>query len=739
MFAASENVDASEAKKLAANFGLTDREYDHIETTLGRVPTRTELGVFAGMWSEHCSYKSTLHWLKTLPKDGPYALAGPGSHAGVVDVGDGWAVAFKIESHNHPSAVEPFQGALTGVGGILRDIVAQGARPCAVMDSLCFGMPTSRHNRHLEDGVVAGIAAYGNAFGVPNIGGKTIYDARYEGNILVNALAAGLCKVDDMRTAAASGLGNKLIYVGAATGRDGILGAAFASEELEEDTVDDRPHVQVGDPFAGKKLMEACLSFKPSQGLSACQDMGACGVTCSVFEMGAAGGVGLDVYLDDIPTREEGMTPQEILLSESQERFMFLVEADKVEAALTHFRGYGVQAAVCGEVASHDRVKIRFKDELFVDLPAELVADGTPPSDWPVADALPEEPGYPEFEAPADLNDVLVKLLSRPGLVNQEELYSHYDQTVGNRTVRGPTQSEASVLKLPDSERGFGLSISSRGDLCSHDPLKGSQATLAESARNLACSGAEPIAITDGLNIASPRDPVENKKLESVIRGLKVGLEALDIPVTGGNVSLYNESPVGPIPPTPMVGAIGRIDSLEDVPFAHASEGDAVILLGAPKDTPTAGYYGNQETGHFVGADVDVDLAAEKKLIDFLLENTRNRRIRAAKDVGRGGLAVALAKLCARSQVGATISEFPSNGRSDWRLFGETAATAWIMVSPEDEAAVLESATAHGVPAARVGAIGGASLTVEGTTLDMSLDALTAAYNAHHITAKKAG
>ena len=738
MFAASETIDVNDAKKLAADFGLTDREYTHIETTLGRVPTRTELGVFAGMWSEHCSYKSTLHWLKTLPKDGQYALAGPGSHAGVVDVGDGWAVAFKIESHNHPSAVEPFQGALTGVGGILRDIVAQGARPCAVMDSLCFGMPTSRHNRHLEDGVVAGIAAYGNAFGVPNIGGKTIYDQRYEGNILVNALAAGLCKADEMRTAAASGLGNKLVYVGAATGRDGILGAAFASEELEEDTVDDRPHVQVGDPFAGKKLMEACLSFENSQGLVACQDMGACGVTCSVFEMAAAGGVGLDVYLDDIPTREEGMTPQEILLSESQERFMFLIEADKVDAALAHFRSYGVQAAVCGEVASHDRVKIRFHDELFVDLPAELVADGCPPSDWPVADALPELEGYPAFDMPASFNDVLEALLSRPGIVNQEELYSHYDQTVGNRTVRGPTQSEASVLKLPESERGFALSISSRGDLCSHDPFLGSQATLAESARNLACTGAEPIAITDGLNIASPRDPVENKKLEQVIAGLKVGLESLEIPVTGGNVSLYNESPVGPIPPTPMVGSIGRIDKLEHVPFAHATEGDSIILLGTPKDIPTASYYGNQQTGHLVGARVDVDFDAEKKLIGFLLQETKKQSIRAAKDVGRGGLAVALAKLCARSAQGAQLTGLDVDGRADWKLFGETAATAWILVAEEQKDSVLNAAKEHGVPALEVGAVGGERFSIAGTTLDLPLERLIEIYNAHHITTKKA-
>ena len=373
-----EDLDADGAARLAQQLGLAAAELAHIVIELGRQPRRTELAVFAGMWSEHCSYKSTKHLLSTLPRAGAAVLAGPGAHAGVVDVGEGWGVAFKIESHNHPSAVEPYQGAATGVGGILRDIIAQGARPCAIMDSLCFGLPDHGRNSALRRGVVAGIAGYGNAIGVANVGGRTVYDRRYEGNILVNALAAGLVRHDGLRTAAAAGLGNALLYVGAATGRDGILGAAFASEELGDDTVQSRPHVQVGDPFAGKKLMEACLGFGPEAGMIACQDMGACGITCGATEMAAAGGVGIDVDLDPIPRREPGMTPQEILLSESQERFLFVVARGHEAAAIAHFVGFGVHAVVCGRVVEGNRIRVRHSGAVYVDLPAALVAGGAP-------------------------------------------------------------------------------------------------------------------------------------------------------------------------------------------------------------------------------------------------------------------------------------------------------------------------------------------------------------------------
>ena len=518
-------MDRDSAWQLAKTLGLSRTEFDHIEASLGRLPRRTELSVFAGMWSEHCAYKSTRHLLKNLPRDGAHILAGPGSHAGVVDVGEGWGVAFKIESHNHPSAVDPYQGATTGVGGILRDIIAQGARPCAVMDSVCFGMPDHARQSHLADGVVAGIAGYGNAFGVANIGGKTVFDKRYEGNPLVNALAAGLVRTDEMRTANAAGLGNALLYVGAATGRDGVLGAAFASEELAEDNVESRPHVQVGDPFAGKKLMEACLSFTPAMGMVACQDMGASGVTCATTEMAAAGNVGLDVQLENIPVREEGMTPQEILLSESQERFMFIVEASKAEASLKHFRSFGVHAAICGKVIAGNRVTVRFHDAIYVDLPAQLVAGGSPPSQWPVSKVPLPTQALPSFEA-APLAQTLLELLAEPDIADPTRLTDHYDHTVGNRTVRGPADASAAVLKLPDSTRGFALTITGRGEQCAADPYRGAMAALGEAVRDLGCVGVTLCAITDGLNMPSPRDPIEMRKIAEVVRGLQDGLTA---------------------------------------------------------------------------------------------------------------------------------------------------------------------------------------------------------------------
>lgn len=708
---------------LATGFGLTLAEFAHIETELGRIPNATEVAVFAGMWSEHCSYKSTKHLLGTLPKEGKHILAGPGSHAGVVDVGEGWGVAFKIESHNHPSAVDPYQGATTGVGGILRDIIAEGARPCAVMDSLCFGMPDGGRNTHLINGVVAGIAGYGNAFGVPNIGGKTAYDARYDGNPLVNALAAGLVRHDGMRTARAEGLGNAVLYVGAATGRDGILGAAFASEELDEDNVESRPHVQVGDPFAGKKLLEACLGFKESMGMVACQDMGACGITCGTMEMAAMGDVGLDIDLDSVPLREAGMTPQEILLSESQERFLFVVQKGHEDEALTHFRRHGVHAAIIGRVIAGHRVLVRYQGVAYVDLPAALVAGGAPPQMWPVADSLPAPEAYPAFAAEADLTPTLRTLLAQPDIASQEPLYSRYDQTVGNRTVRGPGAASAAVLKLPYSNRGFALTITGRGEVCGADPYLGAQAALADASRDLACVGAQLIAITDGLNMASPRDPTEMRKIVDVVRGLKDGLMGLGVPVTGGNVSMYNESPAGPIPPTPMVGGLGVIEDIHRVPVANATSGQVVFLLGALQDTPSFARFGRLKTGVVTGPSPAVDLPAEKRLAALLVTQIAAGRVAAARSVGLGGAAVALAKMCARGGCGAELS-LALPARADWALFGEPPAMAWVTTLPQHAEAFLAAAKATGVPVQRAGTCGGTRVSIN-NVLGVTLEELT--------------
>ncbi len=710
----SRDDAAATAKKL----GLLPREFDTIARELGRVPNPTEIAVFAGMWSEHCAYKSTKHLLRTLPKDGVGILAGPGSHAGVVDVGEGWGVAFKIESHNHPSAVDPYQGATTGVGGILRDVIAQGARPCAIMDALCFGMPDKGRNSHLADGVVAGVAGYGNAIGVPNVGGKTVYDKRYEGNPLVNAMAAGLVRHDAMYTAAAKGEGNLLIYVGAATGRDGVLGAAFASEELADDNVESRPHVQVGDPFAGKKLMEACLGITGDLGVIACQDMGACGITCATMEMAAAGDVGLEVHLDAIPLREPGMTPQEILLSESQERFMFVVDKACEAQVLRHFARYSVHACVCGTVTQSGRVRIAYKGETYVNLPAHLVAGGAPATAWPVAVRLPPITPYPEF-ARQPSQPTLMRLLADPNIADPSPLFNHYDQTVGNRTVRGPGAASAAVLKLPESQRGFALALSGRGEVCGADPCLGAQAALADVCRDLACVGAPILAITDGLNMSSPRDPVEMLKLVEVVRGLREGLLTLGVPVTGGNVSLYNESPAGPICPSPMVGALGTVAQVRRVPRSTAVQGDVLMLLGTPQDKPAFSHFARLMTDIDTGAAPAVDLKQEMRLAAFLIEAVAANLVRMARPVGIGGLGVGLARVCAQSQLGvdAHLANLP--GRADWALFGEYPAMAWISSSEADAAGLATRAEKAGVPLQTAGVLGGPRLRLR---LDTSVE-----------------
>jgi phosphoribosylformylglycinamidine synthase subunit PurL len=723
-------VDVSASlEELASEVGLTKAEMDEIVTRLGRTPNHVELAVFAGMWSEHCSYKSTRRLLATLPTEGARVLAGPGAHAGTVDVGGGWAVAFKVESHNHPSAVEPYQGALTGVGGILRDVVAQGARPVAVMDALCFGDPHAARTGYLEDGIVAGIGGYGNAYGVPNVGGVTMYDSRYDGNPLVNALAAGMVRHDAMRTAAAAGAGNALLIVGATTGRDGILGAAFASEELGDagEHRSSRSHVQVGDPFMGKKLMEAVLSYTPAMGLVAGQDLGACGIACAVSEMAAAGGVGFDVDLGSVPLREEDMAAAEILLSESQERFMLVVAADRMDEAIAHFEAHGVAAAVCGAVTDTGRMRVTLGGERVVDLPADLVADGTPEATWPTAASLPDAEPYREMDPPYDAGAVLLDLLAEPGMGDLSPLYSRYDQTVGNRTMRGPGAGEAAVLKIPGSTAAFALTLVADGPGCAVDPYRGAQALLGEAIRNLACVGAEPVAITDGINVGSPSDPVEYLRLSEMIRGLGDGLRSLGIAVTGGNCSLYNESPSGPVPPTLMIGALGLIGDRGSVPAAEMREGEVVLLLGDPGLEPTFSAYGRLRTGQRLGPAPAADIAADRRLASLLVAQCAAGRIGAAKDAGRGGPATALAKLCLRSGVGVGI-DADFGGRADWAVFGERPGVAWLTVASDDVESVARDAAAAGVTCRSVGTVGGDRLRIAGV-LDLTLDDLHAAYS----------
>ncbi|MFO0622292.1 MAG: phosphoribosylformylglycinamidine synthase subunit PurL [Polyangia bacterium] len=672
------------AAKLASSMGLLPQEYLAITDRLQRQPSHCELAIFAGMWSEHCSYKSTRHLLAQLPKEGARVLAGPGSHAGVVDVGEGWAVAFKIESHNHPSAVEPYQGAATGVGGILRDIIAQGARPCAIMDFLCFGDPDSADTQRIAHGVIAGIGGYGNAVGVPNVGGRTQFDPAYEGNPLVNALAAGLVRPDEQRHARASREGSLLLLVGAATGRDGVLGAAFASEALGDASshAKRRSHIQIGDPFSGKLLQEAILSFGPAQGLLATQDLGACGIACASFEMAALGAVGLDLWLDEVPLREPDLTPLEVLLSETQERFAIVIDEAFRERAVMHFQQAGLTAAVIGAVQQTGHVRIYSRGECIADLPAQLVAGGAPRSEWTAAAALPAQTARAAstFDNKSPI-EVLLSLLTQCS--DAEPIYSQYDQTVGNKTICGPGQAAAAVIRLPDSKRGFALTLCGRGDLCASDPFLGAQSAVAEVLRRMGCVGAELVAVTDGLNFASPRDPVQYLRIERVISGIASALRTLGVPVTGGNVSLYNESPHGAIPPTPMIGGLGIAADVRLCPRSVAQQGQHLYVLGTLRDHPCASLYSQPSEAASVVPDVDLD--AERRLYHLLHSAIAERLLSATKPVSRGGLLTTLARLCIRSQCGAELT-LPSHHRTRWLLFGEYAAQVIVSVDSPQQA-----------------------------------------------------
>lgn len=726
-------LDEASAEELANRMGLLPGEYTEIQTQLQRIPTQSELAVFSGMWSEHCSYKSTKHLLAGLPKESPAVLAGPGSHAGVVSVGEGWAVAFKIESHNHPSAVEPYQGAATGVGGILRDVIAQGARPCALLDFLCFGRSESKDTQRIATGVVSGIAGYGNAIGVPIIGGRTHFDPAYEGNPLVNAMAVGLIRPESQRHARAQGVGNVLLLVGAATGRDGVLGAAFASETLGDSSqhAQRRSHIQIGDPFAGKLLLESVLAFDESRGLLAVQDLGACGIACASFEMAALGGVGIDIDLDAVPLREPDLSPLEIFLSETQERFAIVISLTDVPRAVEHFDSFGVMATVIGQVTASGSVRVFHKGACYIDLPAKLVAGGAPPPNWPLAERLPSPTPIESVKAHGHKShtESLLSLLAELG--DPEPIFSRYDQTVGNRTVRGPDQAAAAVLRLPDSRRGVALTLTGDGLLCAADPYLGVQSALGEAVRRVGCVGAELLAITDGMNFASPRDPIQHRQIVEVIAGLADGLRALKVPVTGGNVSLYNESPRGPILPTPMIGGVGVVPDVSRVPASSFRAGQQVFVLGKLTGDPTASRYARLLCGKTAGVPA-VELAAEQRLAALVAMAIKERLLCGATAVTRGGILTQLARMCLRSDIGIS-ADLPCDEEAGWVLFGEHPAQ--VLVSTWDDHCarrLWELAKSHSIPVHLLGRAEGQSLRL-GVRLAVSLAALGDAQKSRNV------
>jgi phosphoribosylformylglycinamidine synthase subunit PurL len=706
--------------ELVRRHGLTEEEYGRIKTILGREPNFTELGVFSVMWSEHCSYKNTRLELKKFPTTGPRVLVKAGEeNAGVIDIGDGWAVAFKMESHNHPSAVEPFQGAATGVGGIIRDIFTMGARPVFLLDSLRFGpiqgtTPAARNNRRLFSGVVSGISHYGNCVGIPTIGGEVYFDESYEGNPLVNVFCLGILRHSQIARGAATGVGNPVFYVGSETGRDGLAGAAFASRDLTEESKQDRPAVQVGDPFKGKLLLEACLELLASGCVAGIQDMGAAGLTCSTCETASRGGTGVQIDLALVPQREPGMSPYDILLSESQERMLIIVERGREETVQQIFDKWDLPYARVGEVTDDGFMRVLDHGQVEVEIRADKLADDAPVY---VREAA-AGPGVPELRIeeipPADSHESLIRLLGHPTIASKNWIYRQYDHTVRAGTVV-PPGSDAAVFYVREAAKYLAATSDCNGLYCKLNPREGARIAVAEAARNLACSGATPLAVTDNLNFGNPYQPENFWQLREAVEGLAEACRKFDTPVTGGNVSLYNQNPGGSIDPTPTVGMVGLIGDARWITrqyFRDAS--DVIYLVGPIGDELGASQYlavihGRKE---FQPPRLNYDLelnvqGAVRRLIQRGL-------VKSAHDCSEGGLGVALAECCISGEhrIGASVKFNDWSERTDKLLFNESQSRILISVGPENaEVTEAACATAH-IPFRRIGAVGGSELIV---------------------------
>ena len=762
MVAASFDVPAYSVPDALRKEGLSAADYEEICRRLGRAPNRAELGMFGVMWSEHCCYRNSRPLLAGFPTTGPRILVGPGENAGVVDLGEGQRLAFKIESHNHPSAVEPFQGAATGVGGILRDIFTMGARPIALLNALRFGPLEDERNVGLMEGVVAGIAHYGNCVGVPTVGGEVAFDPSYSGNPLVNAMALGLMETDDIVCSGAQGVGYPVVYVGSTTGRDGMGGASFASAELTEASLDDRPAVQVGDPFLEKGLIEACLEAFQSGDVVAAQDMGAAGLTCSCSEMAAKGGVGVELDLDKVPAREAGMTAYEFLLSESQERMLFVVKPGKEEVLMARFRRWGLQAAVVGRVLADNIVRVIQNGDIAAEVPASALADDTPINHHELLSEPPAAIQAHWLWKEADLplpsqswNEVLLQLLDDPTIASKRWVYRQYDHQVQANTVVPPGGADAAVVRLRPQQGAGAMAKATRGVAavvdCPNrwvylDPERGGMAAVAEAARNLSCVGAEPLAITDNLNFPSPETPTGYWQLAMACRGLAAACTALDTPVTGGNVSLYNETrlPDGrmqPIQPTPVVGMVGLVHDLAHVTgLAWQEAGDAIWLLGAPlaagpdeRVTLAGTSYLERIHGQLTGRPPVIDLALERSVQAFLRQAISQGLVASAHDLSDGGLAVAAAECCMASGLGAHLELPAGDGRLDHLLFAEGGARILVSVPPVQTMAWQQAldrarSAGHDVPAQCLGVVAAGadfSISQAGTPLlELPIDQL---------------
>jgi phosphoribosylformylglycinamidine synthase subunit PurL len=707
--------------ELAAEHGLSAEEFARACSILGRTPNLTELGIFAAMWSEHCSYKSSKVWLRTLPTSGPRVICGPGENAGIVDIGDRDAVVFKIESHNHPSFIEPYQGAATGVGGILRDVFTMGARPVALLNSLHFGSPDHPKTRHLVAGVVGGIGGYGNCVGVPTVGGECQFHPAYNGNILVNAMCVGIARADRIFYSAAAGPGNLVIYVGAKTGRDGIHGATMASAEFgaEGGAGEKRPTVQVGDPFTEKLLIEACLELMQGDAIVAIQDMGAAGLTSSSVEMAGKGGLGIDLDLDHVPLREAGMTPYEIMLSESQERMLMILMPGRDAEARRVFDKWELEFAAIGRVTETGRLVLRMHGDVAADIPVGPLVGEAPLYQRPWARRPPEPDIDPAGLPERDPLDCLKRLLSCPDLASKRWIWEQYDHLVQGNTVRRPGAADAAVIRVnaissngsSNGGKALALATDCTPRYCRADPVQGGMQAVAESWRNLTAVGAQPLALTDCLNFGNPEKPEIMGEFALAIEGMRAASLALDYPVVSGNVSLYNETSGTAIWPAPVVGGVGLLaDARQAVDLAFKQDGDALILIGETKGHLGASLYLREIEGREEGRPPPVDLAAERRNGDFVRLLIRQGRVVACHDVSDGGLLVAIGEMAMAGGRGVALGRPPPELPAHAWLFGEDQGR--YLVETADPEAVLQAAKAAGLRAQRIGAVGGAALTL---------------------------
>ncbi|MHB1005220.1 MAG: phosphoribosylformylglycinamidine synthase subunit PurL [Chloroflexota bacterium] len=696
---------------------LTQDEYMLIVRRLGRVPSLVELGMFGSLWSEHCGYKNSKPLLRQFPTTAPWVLQGPGENAGIVDIGDGLAIAFKVESHNHPSAVEPFQGAATGVGGIVRDIFTMGARPIAILDSLRFGPLNERHNRYLLGGVVGGIAAYGNCIGVPTVGGEIAFDDSYSGNPLVNAMCVGLLRGDAITRAQATGVGNPLLLVGADTGRDGIHGCSgLASREFTDESADQRPTVQVGNPFLEKCLIEACLELLRTDYVVGMQDLGAAGITSAVVEAAAKGNAGVEFDIAKVSRREANMTPYEVMLSESQERMLVVVRRGFEEQAKAVFERWDLHSDVVGFVTDDGLVRVRDGDEVVAEIPYELLTE--PPTY--VRDGV-ESPTIRELRErdlttlplPGNGNAVLMRLLASPNIASKEWVYRQYDHLNLGNTLLAPGAADAAVLRIKGTGKAIAVAIDGNGRYGYLEPRRGGAIAVAEVTRNLACVGAKPLGITDCLNFGNPEKPEIYYQLREAVGGMADACRKLGVPVVGGNVSLYNETNGEAILPTPVVGAVGLLASEDDrVGLAFQTEGDIAVLLGPLGGELGGSEYLALEHGMVAGEPPLLDLELEARVQECCRMAIRDRMIKSAHDCSEGGLAVALAESCIAGRIGLRCALIPA-GRWDANLFGETQSRIVVSLAPEDVPALESLASQLDVPMATVGVVGGRGLRID--------------------------